>query len=65
MLIEMKTHAICSSMVTVIGLGILAAQSPAVGTVVTLDPALDQIVSANAKVDMLKRQRPNVHRHER
>ena len=50
----MKTHTICFLMVAVIGVGILAAQSPAMGTVVRLDPALDGIVSANARVDMLK-----------
>lgn len=50
----LKTYTIGFLMVTVIGLGLVAAQSPAVGTVVKLDPALDQIVSANAKVDMLK-----------
>jgi gluconolactonase len=49
-----KTHAICFLTVAAIGLDILAAQSPAVGTVVKLDPALDAIVSANARVEMLK-----------
>jgi gluconolactonase len=49
-----KTHTICFLMVAVIALDILAAQSPAMGTVVKLDPALDEIVSANARVDMLK-----------
>src|ERR1700674_2366815 len=52
--IMMKTHAICLLVVAVIDLRILAAQSPGVGSVVKLDPALDQIVSANTKVDMLK-----------
>jgi gluconolactonase len=50
----MKTHAIAFLFIAIVGLALVAAQAPAGRSIVRLDPALDQIVSASAKVQMLK-----------
>ena len=56
----MKRHAFCflfavgAAAVLASRAGIVSAQAPPVGTVVRLDPALDQIISSTEKVQMLK-----------
>jgi gluconolactonase len=46
--------AMSASLIMTIGFGLLRAQAPRGSSIVKLDPALDAIVSANAKVEVLK-----------
>lgn len=51
---NLRIFVIAASLMMTIGFGLLLAQAPRGSSIVKLDPALDAIVSSNAKVEVLK-----------